>query len=147
MTLSLRARLAGISGALFGVLLVGLSVSSYAILSRTLDRDATERLIDLTEGLHGYLRFEPEAVSLHFDASDDDEATFVHEAARYYQVYDAASGGLLAQSPALAPLGVEFTPRHSPGVSHVRALLQPLGWMSGHSLHRRRATTPADNAM
>ena len=92
MTLTLRARLAAISTIVFGLLLAALSVVSYQVLARRLDADVTERLTELTDGLHGYLRFDDDTASVEFDASDNDQAAFVHEATRYYQVYDAATG-------------------------------------------------------
>lgn len=110
MKLTLRARLAAISTIVFGVLVAALSVGSYVILARTMDAELTARLVELTDGLHGYLRFEPDAATVEFDAADDDQATFVHEATRYYQVYDAKDGRLLAQSSGFAPLGLELTP-------------------------------------
>jgi heavy metal sensor kinase len=110
VTLSLRARLAAISTIVFGLLLAALSFVSYKVLSRRLDADVTERLTELTEGLHGYLRFDDDSTSLAFDASDNDQAAFVHEATRYYQVYDAGTGRLLTESNELAPLALHLTP-------------------------------------
>lgn len=110
MTLSLRARLAVSSTVVFGVLLAGFGVGSYRILARRLDADTTARLTELTSGLHGYLRFDGDAPSLAFDASDSDQASFIHEATRYYQVYDAATGRLLMPSDGIARLGLRFTP-------------------------------------
>lgn len=111
MTLTLRMRLAAISAAVFGVLLAGLSVLSYEVLGRRLDADVTERLGELTAGLHGYLRFADDAATatLSFDANDDDAAAFVHEATRYFQIYDVSSGNLLAESPGLTPLALHLT--------------------------------------
>src|SRR5262249_13405727 len=83
MKLTLRMRLAAISTIVFGVLLAGLSIVSYEVLGRRLDDDVTERLGELTAGLHGYLRFENDAATIAFDANDDDAAAFVHEATRY----------------------------------------------------------------
>ena len=80
MTLTLRARLAAISTIVFGLLLAALSFGSYKVLSRRLNADVTERLTELTEGLHGYLRFDDDTTSVVFDASDNDQAAFVHEA-------------------------------------------------------------------
>jgi heavy metal sensor kinase len=110
MILTVRARLALISAIVFGGLLAGLSVVSYEVLARRLDADVTERLAQLTEGLHGYLRFGSDTASVAFDASDNDEAVFVHEATRYYQVYDVGTGRLLAESSGVAPLGLRLTP-------------------------------------
>ena len=109
MTLTLRARLAAISTIVFGLLFAAFSIVTYQILARQLDTDATERLTGLTDGLHGYLRFNDETVSVDFDAVDNDQAAFVHEATRYYQVYDVGTGRLLVESSALSPLGLEFS--------------------------------------
>jgi signal transduction histidine kinase len=112
MTLTLRMRLAAISTIVFGVLLAGLSVVSYEVLGRRLDDDVTERLGELTAGLHGYLRFTADTadpVTIAFDANDDDAAAFVHEATRYYQIYDVRSGQLLVESPGITPLSLHLT--------------------------------------
>ena len=109
MMRTLRARLATIAAIVFGLLLAGLSLTSYQVLARRLDADATERLMELTDGLHGYLRFGPDAASIVYDAGDNDQAVFVHEATRYYQVYDVATGRLVASSSTIAPLGLQLT--------------------------------------
>jgi len=109
MMRTLRARLATIAAIVFGLLLAGLSLTSYQVLARRLDADATERLTELTDGLHGYLRFGPDAASVVYDAGDNDQAVFVHEATRYYQVYDVATGRLVAASSTIAPLGLQLT--------------------------------------
>lgn len=110
MMLTLRTRLAVGSTAVFGVLLTGLSLVSYQQLAGRLNDDVTERLTQLTAGLHGYLRVGEVAASVEFDANDSDEAMFVHEATRYYQIYDVATGRLLAASNAMTPMGLHFTP-------------------------------------
>ena len=110
MTLTLRSRLTLIYTAVFGVLLVAISVVSYRVLAYQLDADVTANLAELTTGLHGYLRFGDEAPAIAFDHSDPEEAAFVEEATRYYQVFDATSGQLLVQSDAIRPLGLEFSP-------------------------------------
>ena len=56
--LTLRSRLATLSAIVFGLLLAALSFASYAILARQLDADATQRLDELAQGLHGYLRID-----------------------------------------------------------------------------------------
>jgi heavy metal sensor kinase len=109
MTLSLRMRLAAISTIVFGLLLAGVSIISYEVLGRRLDADVTERLVELTSGLHGYLRFDEDTATIAFDANDDDSAAFVHEATRYYQVYDARTGQLLGDSPGIKPLALHLT--------------------------------------
>ena len=110
MTLTLRARLAAISTIVFGLLLAALSVVSYKCWpggSTPTSRSASPQL---TDGLHGYLRFDGDTASVAFDASDNDQAAFVHEATRYYQVYDAGTGRLLIESSGFAPLGLQLTP-------------------------------------
>jgi len=110
VTLPLRARLAVSATVVFAVLIGALAAASYTVLARQLDADASARLAELTEGLHGYLRFHGDAPSVEFDASDADQVSFVQEATRYYQIYEASSGRLLFQSSAMVPLGLRFTP-------------------------------------
>src|SRR5262245_62859699 len=47
--------------------------------------------------------------SVEYNISDTDQASFVHEATRYYQIYDSETGQLLVQSPDMAPLGLSLT--------------------------------------
>ena len=110
MTLALRTRLTVVYAAIFGVLLIALSAVSYRVLAEQLDSDATSSLIELTNGLHGYVRVTDGRPAVEFDRSDPEEAAFVQRATRFYQIYDAASGALLAQSEAIEPLGLTFTP-------------------------------------
>jgi heavy metal sensor kinase len=110
MTLPLRARLTIVYTAIFGVLLTAISLISYRVLARQLDADATARLTELTEGLHGYLHFVDGTPTILFDPNDADQAAFVEEATRYYQVYDVNSGSLVVQSKAVEPFGLRFTP-------------------------------------
>ena len=93
----------------FGLLIVILSVVSYDQFERSLDADMNVRLTELTDGLHGYLREDGEGLALDFDASDNDQAAFVREATRYYQVYDVATGRLVAASNVIMPLGLQLT--------------------------------------
>ena len=110
MTLTLRARLAVIATTVSGLLLAGLSVVSYNVLARWLDDDVSMRLTELTEGLHGYLRFDGVRPRVDYNVNDTDQASFVAEATRYSQIYDAQSGRLLFQSQDIAPLGLTLTP-------------------------------------
>ena len=110
MTLTLRARLAAISAIVFGLLLAAFSLVSYQVLARRLDADLTDRLTELTDGLRGYLRFAGDTTTVAFDASDNDEAAFVHEATRYYRVYEADTGRLLTESSGVTPLAMHFSP-------------------------------------
>lgn len=106
MTLPLRARLAVSTTVVFGVLIGAVAMASYSVLARQLDADATTRLSELTEGLHGYLRFHDDMPYVELDPDDGDQVAFVQEATRYYQVYEAGSGRRLFQSNTLAPLGL-----------------------------------------
>jgi two-component system OmpR family sensor kinase len=110
ITLTLRTRLTVFYTAVFGALLTVLAVVSYRVLAQQLDSDATTSLIELTNGLHGYLRFDSGTPTVVYDTTDPEEAAFVERATRYYQIYDANSGALVAQSDALEPLGLTFTP-------------------------------------
>ncbi|MEO6239408.1 MAG: HAMP domain-containing protein, partial [Vicinamibacterales bacterium] len=110
MTLALRTRLGVFYTAVFGLLLTGLSAVSYRALRQQLDSDATANLIELTHGLHGYLRFDNGVPEVQYDRSDPQETAFVERATRFYQVYDGNTGALLLQSDAVEPLGLTFTP-------------------------------------
>jgi heavy metal sensor kinase len=109
VTLTLRARLAVIVTIVSGLLLGVLSLVSYNVLARWLDEDISTRLMELTDGLHGYLRFDGGQPMVVYNANDGDQASFVHEATRYYQIYDTDSGRLLTESPDIAPLGLSLT--------------------------------------
>ena len=93
-----------------GLLLGAVSIVSYGVLARWLDEDASTRLRELTEGLHGYLRFTDGEPSLDFNPNDSDQVEFVQEATRYYQLYDIDNGRLVFQSAGLVPLGLHLTP-------------------------------------
>jgi heavy metal sensor kinase len=110
MTLALRTRLSVFYTLVFGVLLTALAAVSYRALGQQLDSDATTNLIELTDGLHGYLHFESGTPEVQYDSSDPQESAFVQRATRFYQVYDGTTGALLLQSDAIAPLGLTFTP-------------------------------------
>jgi len=92
------------------VLLSAIAAAAYRALAQQLDSDATSNLVELTNGLHGYLRIEDGAPTLIYDDTDPEEAAFVQRATRFYQVYDARNGNLLVQSDGLAPMGLTFTP-------------------------------------
>jgi heavy metal sensor kinase len=109
VTLTLRARLAGVSTLVFALLMGSLAVTSYRVFASQLDADTTSRLTELTDGLHGYLQFDLDVPSVVFDARDEDAATFVHDATRYYQIYDVEHGRLIVQSEGMAPLGLRLT--------------------------------------
>src|SRR5262245_42053350 len=110
VTLTLRTRLAVISALVFGLLLTALSIVSYRLMALTLDGDVTARWAGLTDGVHGYLRFDTGAPVVAFDAADPDQAAFIAEATRYYRVFDADSGRLLLESDSFTPLGLPLAP-------------------------------------
>jgi len=93
------------------VLLLGAAGSiSYNSLASQLDADATDEVEQLTRAMHGYLRFTGGEPALVYDRSDPDQVAFVERATHYYQAFDADTGQLIYQSPALAPLGLQYTP-------------------------------------
>jgi heavy metal sensor kinase len=110
MTLALRTRLTVFYTAVFGVLLTAIVMVSYRALSQQLDSDATAGLIELTNGLHGYIHFDEGVPQIQYDTSDPQETAFVQRATRFYQIYDGKTGKLLLQSDTLEPLGLTFTP-------------------------------------
>ena len=120
--LALRTQLTVFYTAILALLLTALGITYSQVLARQLDADATADLEEITSGLHGYLRFPNGAPSLTYDRTDPEQVAFVEGATRYYQIYDASSGQLLVQSPALAPLGLHYTPaevqafRDAPGI-------------------------------
>jgi heavy metal sensor kinase len=110
MTLALRTRLTVFYTIVFGVLLTAIAAASYRALGQQLDSDATAGLIELTNGLHGYMHFENGTPEVQYDSSDPQETSFVQRATRFYQVYDGTTGALLVQSETIEPLGLTFTP-------------------------------------
>jgi len=122
VTLPLRARLAVSSALVCGLLLSILSVVSYSVLGRQLDADVTMRVMELTDGLHGYLRFDSDPPRVEHNTADSDQAAFVQEATRYLRIYDVATARLLYQSIGIASMGVLLTPEQ---VRANRAHLRP----------------------
>jgi len=110
MTLALRTRLTVFYTLVFGVLLTAIAAVSYRALGQQLDSDATLGLIELTNGLHGYVHFQKGVPEIQYDTTDPQEAAFVQRATRFYQIYDGTTGKLLLQSETLEPLGLTFTP-------------------------------------
>jgi heavy metal sensor kinase len=145
MRLSLRGRLTVFYAAVFGALALTMSVVAYRVLAQQIDADASTALLRLTTGLHGYLRFDQgETPTLEYDETDSDQAAFVHDATRYYQIYDASTGALLVQSDAMEPLGLRFTP------DEVRSFRDRLGFYDvetdyGHIRISNSLITPSPN--
>jgi len=110
MTLTLRVRLSAVYVAVFGMLLVALSVVSYRELAGRLNDDATLHLSELAEGLHGFVQVGVDSASIKVDPTDASQSVFVNEATDYYAIYDADSGRLLDKSPGFDVLGLPSTP-------------------------------------
>jgi heavy metal sensor kinase len=108
--LKLRTKLTLFYAASIALLLSIAGALFYNLLSYQLDRDLRDELEERTAGLRGYLRFEGEGVKLVYDRTDPEEAYFVDTATRYYQIYDAASGAMIARSQQLQGLGFQYTP-------------------------------------
>jgi heavy metal sensor kinase len=125
VTLTIRARLAVIWTLVFGLLFGFVSAISYTTLAAWLENDSDLRLEELTKGLHGYLHENGDRVVVQYDTNDDEEATFIHEATRFYQLYDASNGHLVVQSPGFASLGISLTPAE---VETYFGMLQPVNF-------------------
>jgi heavy metal sensor kinase len=110
MTLAIRTRLTLTYGVVFGLVLAVTGLFSYRLFATQLDRDTTAHLMELTTGLHGYLRLDDGFPQVVFDEADPEAAEFVRAATTYYRMYDARTGLLLLQSKALASLGVALAP-------------------------------------
>jgi heavy metal sensor kinase len=80
------------------------------------------RVKELTDGLHGYLRFDSDLPRVEHNTEDGDQAAFVQEATRYLRMYDVGTGRLLFQSTGIASMGLLLTPEQ---VRANRAHLRP----------------------
>ena len=120
--LPLRTTLSLAYTAALAAVLTALGFGYHSALVRQLDVDATDSLNEKARGLHGYLRFINGSPVLSYDQSDPDEAAFISDATRYYQVYDLASGRLLTQSPGMESLGLHYTPAE---VAELRSRSEP----------------------
>jgi heavy metal sensor kinase len=108
--LKLRTKLTLIYAAVFTLLLAGVSALFYKLLEYQLDKALAQELTERADALRGYLRFEGDRPRFVFDASDPDEASFVTTATRYFQIYDADSGALIARSPEMEAMRFQYTP-------------------------------------
>jgi heavy metal sensor kinase len=113
--LTLRTTLTLAFTGVLALLLAAVGVIYYHALALQLDADATSEVAELTSAMHAFLRFDHGVPALAYDRNDPDEVAFVERAARYYQIFDAESGRLVLQAPALAPLGLHFTPSEVAG--------------------------------
>ena len=76
----------------FGVLLAVIAAISYHVLAYQLDATSTANLDRATRGLHGYLRFHDASPTADLRPDRSEQAAFVDEATRYYQVFNADTG-------------------------------------------------------
>ena len=120
--LPLRTSLSLAYTAILSDVLTALGYGYHSAFVRQLDLEATDSLTEKARSLHGYLQFKNGAPVLAYDRSDPEEAAFINDATRYYQVYDANSGRLLTQSPGLESAGLQYTPAE---VAELRARLEP----------------------
>jgi heavy metal sensor kinase len=120
--LPLRTTLSLAYTAVLAVVLTALAFGYHSMVVQQLDAAATLSLQEKTRGLHGYLRFDSGSPVLSYDTSDPEEAAFIGDVSRYYQVYDATSGRLLTQSPGMESLGLRYTPAE---IAELRARSEP----------------------
>lgn len=108
--LPLRVSLTLLYTGMLALLLSALAVGYHRVLVTQLDAETTALLDEVTRGLRGYLQFTDGQPRLDYNKEDPEAVTFIEEATRYYQIYDAATGRLLEQSVALESLGLHYTP-------------------------------------
>ena len=106
----LRAKLALFYAAVFTLLLSAVSALFYNLLAYQLDADLHSELRERAAALRGYLSFEGGHARLVYDVNDPEEAYFVGNATRFYQVYDVAAGAMIERSPQMEALGFQYTP-------------------------------------
>lgn len=107
--LPLRATLTLVYAGVLAVILTAEGFAYHATLKNQFQNSVTADLEDRARALHGYMAFDHGEVALNYDQGDADEAAFIAEATRFFQVYDVSSGRLLRQSPGMAALGLNFT--------------------------------------
>jgi len=107
--LTFRTKLTLFYSITVSLLLTGFALVSYRVLSVGLDNALSDELIERAAGLRGYLRFEEGKPVFIYDENDPEEALFVRTATRYFEVYEATSGTLLASSPDLQAMGVQYS--------------------------------------
>jgi heavy metal sensor kinase len=107
---TLRTNLTLSYAGVLALLLSALGFAYYYVFARQLDADVNAQLAEITRGVHGYIQFKHGTPLLAYDRDDPDQAAFVQDATRYYQVYDGNSGRLLVQSPSVRHLGLHYAP-------------------------------------
>jgi heavy metal sensor kinase len=107
--LPLRTKLAVFYAIAVSILLSGFALVYYRVLRANLERALTDELVERAAGLQGYLRFENAKPIFVYDDNEPDQVSFVQSASRYFQLYDTGTGDLLAESPELESLGVQYS--------------------------------------
>jgi heavy metal sensor kinase len=108
--LTLRTKLTLFYSITVSVLLTGFALIYYRVLAVGIEQDLTQDILDRTSGLRGYLRFEEGQPFFTYDVNDPDEATFINQATRYFQVYEVKTGDLLRESDEISSSHVRFSP-------------------------------------
>ena len=107
--LTLRTKLAVFYAIAVSLLLSGFALVYYRVLRVNLETALSDELIERAAGLQGYLRFEDGKPVFVYDDKEPDQVSFVQAASRYFQLYDTTTGDLLAESPELEALGVQYS--------------------------------------
>jgi heavy metal sensor kinase len=107
--LPLRTKLAVFYAIAVSILLSGFALVYYRVLSGNLETALRDELVERAAGLQGYLRFENGKPIFVYDDNEPDQVSFVQAASRYFQLYDTGTGDLLAESPELEALGVQYS--------------------------------------
>jgi heavy metal sensor kinase len=107
--LTLRTKLAVFYAIAVSLLLSGFALVYYRVLRVNLETAVNDELVERAAGLQGYLHFEDGRAVFVYDDKEPDQVSFIQSASRYFQLYDVNSGDLLAQSPELEALGVQYS--------------------------------------
>jgi len=107
--LTLRTKLAVFYSIAVSLLLSGFALVYYRVLRVNLETALTDELIERAAGLQGYLKYEDGRPVFVYDDKEPDQVSFVQSASRYFQLYDTMTGDLLAESPELEALGVQYS--------------------------------------
>jgi heavy metal sensor kinase len=94
----LRTKLALSYAILFAILLGIGGFAVYRLMAFRLKADADDNLVDHLAGLWGYIQFHDGKPTIAYDPNNPYLTYFLHEATRFYQVYDATSGSVLLES-------------------------------------------------
>jgi heavy metal sensor kinase len=142
--LKLRSELALWYALLFALLLGISALAVFEVVQLRLQAESDDNLVDHMAGLWGYVRFNDGKPSLVFDPQNKFLTYFLHEATRYYQIYDAQTGALLLESEDSALMQLSLTPAqagrlvNSPGIDTLSRAQEPLRFRSAVFLNNQR---------